>query len=248
MTIRTRPLPVWTTLLCALAFMAVAHAQTIFLTFDELPPNTPLPVTVKGITISDTSGATYDTANGGQLTYVQDPTLEGLTAGETITITLPFAVNVVRFGLALSNTGPIPTPPTGANVALFAAGGISLGTFPLIITLADPFWEGQFLSPTGVDAISKIVITFPPAIVAAAAQFGLDNLIVSTYDNIFTPDAFAVDYAANLNIGDSVVNITNSGAAVTVPAGTTGSRAAISASTPTCSMRPKKCWLAAPAW
>lgn len=53
------------------------------------------------------------------------------------------------------------------------------------------------------------------ALVLSTTAFAADPII-----NLLTPDAFQVNYASNLNIGDSVVNLTNAGTlAGTDPAG-----------------------------
>lgn len=50
--------------------------------FNELPPQPANGVSFAGVTFGFTGGAaTFDASNGGQLTYVQDPTLEGDTTG-----------------------------------------------------------------------------------------------------------------------------------------------------------------------
>ncbi len=48
-------------------------------------------------------------------------------------------------------------------------------------------------------------------LVLALATLVVSSVAFGQVINIAVPDAFQIDYASNLNIGDSVVNITNAG-------------------------------------
>ena len=189
-------------LLSAFLLASAASAQTTSVTLNgtEVPFQPINGLTVKGVTFTDTTGADYDAANGGQLTFTQDPVIEGQTAGETITMVFPWPVSVLSFGMALSGQGTFTNAYT---VQLFDSLGNLLQTVPVTVgnPPGDAFSNGEFTS-NQPGLISKAVITFDPS---APSAFGLDNIT-------FTTDYYAVTYSANLNVGDSVVNFTNTGA------------------------------------
>jgi hypothetical protein len=165
------------------------------------PPFQPVNgLTVQGVTFADTAGADYDAANGGQLTYTQDPVIEGQTAGETLTASFSFPVYNLQYGFALSAQG---TVSDGSTVMLYDANGNLLGTYTVPATQqnGDAFSNGRF-TITSTTAIAKIVVTF-----SGASAFGFDNLALN--DPL---GSYQIAYAANLNIGDSVFNLTNDGA------------------------------------
>lgn len=60
-------------------------------------------------------------------------------------------------------------------------------------------------------------LILPAAVLSLAATVGLGQVI-----NDGVPDSFQVRYASNLNIGDSVVNITNTGASMGMGVSSTG--------------------------
>jgi hypothetical protein len=63
-------------------------------------------------------------------------------------------------------------------VALFDAGGSSIGTFDVNTDICLTFSEAQFTYDNAANPVSRAVITFPNAMVAV--RFALDNL---TYDD-----------------------------------------------------------------
>ena len=169
----------------ALALATVALAQSgrgeVKLTMDEVPFQPINGLTVKGVTFADTAGATYNTANGGQLDWVQDPTIEGnVTVGEVITITFPYAVNDFQFGFALSTFGSIKE---AVSVKLYSdtAGANLIGTFTASSSSLVSFTEGLFVSPSNVGVIGRAVVTFLPGPYA----FAIDNLTFSLYNNLY---------------------------------------------------------------
>jgi hypothetical protein len=196
----SRPLRV--VLFSAFLLATVASAQTtsVTITGTEVPFQPVNGLTVKGVTFTDTTGADFDAANGGQLTFTQDPVIEGQTAGETLTMVFPYPVSVLSFGMALSNQGTLTNAFT---VSLFDSLGNLLQTVPVTVgnPPGDAFSNGPFTS-NQPGLISKAVITFDSS---KASAFGLDNITFST-------DYFEVSYAANLNVGDSFVDFTNTGA------------------------------------
>jgi hypothetical protein len=189
-------------LFSALLLATAASAQTTSVTINgtEVPFQAVNGLTVKGVTFTDTSGADFDAANGGQLTFTQDPVIEGQTGGEVITMVFPYPVSVLSFGMALSGQG---TFTNAFTVTLYDSGGNLLQTVPVTIgnPPGDAFSNGPFVS-NQPGLISKAVITFNSS---APSAFGLDNIT-------FTTDYFQVSYSANLNVGDSFLNFTNSGA------------------------------------
>ena len=157
-----------------LACASAAMAGTVTLTMDEVPfqPINGLAVTKGGITFtfSDPGGQMlYKASNGGNLTYVQDPTIEGLN--DTFSVAFSVPVSSVQFGMAASSF----TPVTIATVT-FYNGATQIATMTLHSSLTDPFAEGQltFSSPT----ITSMTIA-PPA-GATFPAFALDNLTVTT--------------------------------------------------------------------
>jgi len=160
-------LPVAVLGLTLLPASAPAAKQTVTLTFDELSFEPVNGVTINGLTFGFTGGdATYGAFGPGSIVNVQDPSLEGSSAG---TLTLSFArpTNVLEFGLALSTSGSLRP---GATVALYNPGGHLRSTIPLNTDPIVLFTEGRFAYAGG--AIGSAVITFDPT----AGRFALDNL------------------------------------------------------------------------
>lgn len=170
------------TLLWALAFATTAMAQTVTLTMDEAPPAPAQPaisglaVTKGGITFTfaDTAGATYNTPNGGNQLYTQDPVIEGTTVNETVGVTFSVPVTYVRFGMTISRQG---TGFKMGTVSYFNGATLVL-TQGFNATLSQSFSEAQVLyfgAP-----VTKMSFTFDPVVTGAGNAFGFDNLIVST--------------------------------------------------------------------
>jgi hypothetical protein len=124
---------------------------------------------LKGATFHDTAGATFNSPNGGQQTFTQDPTILGVTT-DVITVDFAQPTPFVQFGMSLSSRGPL-TP--GFSVELFDPSLASLGITSVNTSVlsGDIFSEGQF-THTGA-LVSRLVITFPADPVLG---FGFDNL------------------------------------------------------------------------
>ncbi len=151
---------------------ATAAPPTTTLTFDELSSQPANGLTFGGVTFgfevagSPSTDATYGSFGPGSTTYVQDPSLEGNSAG-TLRLRFDHPSTVLEFGLALSTFGSLNP---GARVELFNPGGHSRGTIPLNTQSVFSFTEGRFSYKGG--AIGSAVITFD----ATAGRFALDNL------------------------------------------------------------------------
>jgi hypothetical protein len=176
------------------------YANGSLLTMDEVGFQPINGLTVKGVTFADTAGADYNAGDGGQQVFTQDPVIEGALP-EAITMTFVSPVTSLSFGFALSTQ---QTLANAVEVQLFDPANNPLGTFFANgkVNGTDNFTGGEFSAPN-VGLIAKAVVTFPNA--GGAADFGFDNLAV------FDPQEYQVRYAANLNIGESYIDITNTG-------------------------------------
>ena len=166
----------------ALALATVAQAQSgggeVKLTMDEVAFQPINGLTVKGVTFHDTTGATYNTGNGGQLMWTSDPVIEGGT-DDVITIDFPYAVQEFQFGVAMS-TGA--TVPNAVWVDIYGQGGVFLGTYSASVQSYGSFSNGLFVSPSNIGTMIRAVVRFnntPPT------RFGLDNLTFSLYNDLF---------------------------------------------------------------
>ena len=170
---------------CALLFTGMvagpdAEAAITTITMDELPTQPINGLTLKGATFHDTAGATFNSPNGGQQTFTQDPTILGFTT-DVITVDLAQPSPFVQFGMSLSFTGPL-TP--GFSVELFDSSLVSLGITSVNTSVlpGDVFSEGQFTHAGAL--VSRLVITFPAN---SAVQFGFDNLSFEAADAVPVP-------------------------------------------------------------
>ena len=177
------------------------YANGSFLTMDEVGFQPINGLTVKGVTFADTAGADYDAGDGGKQVYTQDPVIEGFLP-ETITMTFVSPITSFKFGFALSTQ---QTLTNAVEVQLYDPAGNLLGTFFANgqVNGNDNFTGGYFSAPA-VGVIAKAVVSFPNP--GTADAFGFDNLAV------FDPEEFQTRYAANLNMGESYINIANTGA------------------------------------
>jgi len=139
-----------------------ASNQQQTITFDELPFQPVDGLTFNGVTFGFTVGAqpstdaNFNSFGPGQITYVQDPSLEGNAAG-VLTLTFASPTPLLKFGVAIDC---VCTLSPGFNVHLFGAGNSDLGTTAVNTQPLISFSEGQF-SHTGT-AVTKAVITFDP--------------------------------------------------------------------------------------
>jgi hypothetical protein len=161
--------------LCIANGTVVLGASTPTLDFSELPFQAADGLSLAGVAFdfkingSDSSEAFYHSFGPGTLTYVDDPSLTGDSAG---VLTLDFAIptSVLGFGLAI-NTASALSP--GFRVELFSTGLTSLGETPVdVLPTAGAlgFAENRF-EYAGLP-ISRAVIRFNHQ----PGSFALDNL------------------------------------------------------------------------
>jgi hypothetical protein len=165
------------TICILLVLMSTGAANAAFtLTFDELPTQPVDGLSYMGITFgfkvggSPSTDAIYNGIGPGTLTYLQDPTLEGTTAG-ILTLDFSTPTDQLQFGVAL-NSYYAATP--GYTVRLYdpsyqLIGAYSENTSPLVL------WsEGQF-TYSGAP-VSRAVIGFNEQV---ASRFSVDNLTIN---------------------------------------------------------------------
>ena len=182
-----------------LVLMSTGAANAAFtLTFNELPTQPVNGLSYMGITFgfkvggSPSTDATYNAIGPGTLTYLQDPTLEGTTAG---ILTLDFATptDQLQFGAAL-NSYYAATP--GYVVRLYDPSYLLIGVYsgntsPLVL------WsEGQF-TYSGTP-VSRAAIGFNDRV---ASRFALDNLTINPVSAVPAPGAILLS-----SIGLGLVN------------------------------------------
>jgi hypothetical protein len=166
------------TLAVALACLSSTFAASVTLTMDEVPNQliNGLVVIKGGIsfTFSDPGlGDSYNALNGGQMTYVQDPSLEG-PAADVFSVTFSQPMFDVFFGMAESTS----VAPGGqlASVNLYN-GATLLGTQTFNSTLVDPFDEGEFIYQGSLGLVTSIQITPNNT---GSPDMAIDNLFVNT--------------------------------------------------------------------
>jgi len=167
-----------------LVLMSAGAANAAFtLTFDELPTQPVDGLSYNGVTFGfkvnwvPSTDAVYNDIGPGNLTYLQDPTLEGTAAG---VLTLDFATptDILEFGIALNSYNPVSPAYV---IKLYDSYYTPIGTFtgdtsPLVL------WsEGQF-TYSGT-RVRRAVIGFNDQ---AANRFAIDNL---TFNPIPAPGA-----------------------------------------------------------
>ena len=165
------------TICILLVLMSTGAANAAFtLTFDELPTQPIDGLSYMGITFGFTVGgspstdAIYNGIGPGTLTYLQDPSMEGTTAG-ILTLDFSTPTDQLEFGVAL-NSYDAATP--GYVVKLYDSSYALIGTFtgntsPLVL------WsEGQFTYSGTL--VRRAVIGFNEQ---AASRFALDNLTIN---------------------------------------------------------------------
>ena len=160
-----------------LVLMSTGAANAaITLTFDELPTQQVDGLSYMGVTFGfkvdwvPSTDAIYNGIGPGNLTYLQDPSLEGTTAG---VLTLDFAnpTDQLDFGVALNSYNAVSTAYV---VKLYDSSYTPIGTFtgdtsPLVL------WsEGQF-TYSGT-RVRRAVIGFNDQ---AANRFAIDNLTIN---------------------------------------------------------------------
>jgi hypothetical protein len=124
--------------------------------------------TVGGVANSD---ARYASGGPGSTTFVQDPSIEGTTAG-VLSVIFPSPTPMIRFGVARLTGGTIAN---GAAVQLFSAANFSLGITNLPMTEMPTFAEAQF-AYSG-PAVKRMTVDFTVSPVSASPRFAFDNLV-----------------------------------------------------------------------
>jgi hypothetical protein len=168
-------------LLMVLGYAGTADAARPLrtLTMDELAPQPADDLVVAGgvrfdfkINGEDSFDATYGSGGPGSTVFVQDPSLEGNTAG-VLRVSFAQPTTVVRFGVALSASGPFEDAVT---VQVYNPGG-HLKTTLTLDTASPPesFTEAGFVYQGG--AISSIAVSFRSGV---ADRFAFDNLTFRT--------------------------------------------------------------------
>jgi len=174
----------------------VRGASTTTLTFGEIPFQSVDDLAYTGVAFdfkiggADSPEAFYNSFGPGTLTYVDDPSLTGDSAG-VLTLDFDIPTLVVEFGMAV-NTADALSP--GFRVELFSPSLTSLGETPVDVfpTLgALGFSENRFEYAGG--PISRVVIRFDHQ----PGSFALDNL---TYLPIPEPSTFSLSGAVLLSL------------------------------------------------
>jgi hypothetical protein len=169
-------------LVLAVAAMA-AHgeltaAATVTLTMDDLPTQSvdglvhPAGV-MFGFTVNSVGNfdARYRIGGPGQITYVQDPSIEGTTLG-VLSLTFSSPTPLLEFGVARSIQMNVLN---GAAVELFDAGNVSLGVTSLALVRTPGFAEAKF-AYNGVP-VKRATVNFTTAAAQAGGpRFAFDNL------------------------------------------------------------------------
>lgn len=124
-----------------------------------------------GFTIGDVASndAIYRRSGPGQLSFVNDPSIEGSVAG-VVSMTFQTPTPVLQFGLARNQiTLPLVN---GAVVSLFDSGNSSLGVFSLTLTRITSYVETKFTYAGA--PVKRALISFPSP---PSTRFALDNLV-----------------------------------------------------------------------
>lgn len=161
---------------------AIAGTPTVLITMDDMaaqpihglmhPEGLTFGFTVNGVADND---ATYASGGPGSTAFIQDPSIEGTTAG-VVSLTFDQPSTLLEFGLAVNEMGV--SVPNGLSVELFTPLGVSLGEglFDLVPTtgdISDAFAEARF-TYSG-PAIQSATIGFPVPM-DEVERFAFDNL------------------------------------------------------------------------
>ena len=161
--------------------LGAIDAPLTTLTFDELPYQPVNGLTYDGVTFGYTVGgvastdAHYDASGPGTAQYVQDPSLEGGTAG---VLTLDFArpVFTVNFGLAMDT---FLDAANAATVSLYSPTSTLIGTVPISISAGDYFFSSGEFTYSSSSLIGRVSVSFNTTV---ADRFALDNLAFAGED------------------------------------------------------------------
>ena len=154
-------------------FSSSARAVDYLLTMDDLPAQ---PVhglahatgvefgfTVGGVASLD---ATYALGGPGSIAFIQDPSIEGTSAG-ILYVGLPEPAYTVQFGVARSLL-----TPSNATVELFNVSNELIATRNVELTPMPMFAEGLFVYRG--PSVSRFTVSFP----SPATRFAFDNLLI----------------------------------------------------------------------
>jgi hypothetical protein len=153
-----------------------AANAAVTLTFDELPTQPVDGLAYDGITFGfkisghSSTDAVYNGIGPENLVYLDDPTLEGSTAG-MLTLDFDKATDLLEFGVALNS---YDTVSPAYAVRLYDSSNTLIGTFientsPLAV------WSEDWFTYSGAK-ISRAVIGFNSQV---ASRFALDNLTIN---------------------------------------------------------------------
>jgi hypothetical protein len=160
-----------------LVLMSAGAANAAFtLTFDELPTQPVNGLSYSGVTFgfkvggSPSTDAVYNGIGPGTLTYLQDPSLEGTTAG-ILTLDFSTPTDQLQFGVALNS---YDAQTMGYAVRLYDSSYQLIGAYfgdtsPLV-----RWSEGQFTYSGTL--VRRAVIGFNDQ---AAGRFAIDNLTIN---------------------------------------------------------------------
>lgn len=166
------------TICILLVLMSAGAANAAFtLTFDELPTQPVDGLSYMGVTFGfkvnqvSSTDAVYNDIGPGNLTYLQDPVLEGTTAG---VLTLQFAnpTDQLEFGIALNSYDDVASAYV---VRLYDPSYELIGVYSGNTSPLELWSEGQF-TYSGDKKISLAAIGFNEQ---AANRFAIDNLTIN---------------------------------------------------------------------
>ena len=187
--------------ICILVLMSTGAANAAFtLTFDELPTQSVNGLSYMGITFgfevdgNPSTDATYNAIGPGTLTYLQDPTLEGTTAG---ILTLDFATptDQIQFGVALNSYDAVQE---GYVVSLYDPSYALIGDFSGNTSPLKLWSEDQFTYSGTLISRATIGFNFNNQL---NGRFALDNLTINSVNSIPAPGAVLLG-----SIGLGIVN------------------------------------------
>jgi hypothetical protein len=169
----------------ALMSAGIANAS-VTLTFDELSTQPVDDLSYKGVTFGfevggiSSSDAVYNGIGPGNLTYLQDPTLEGTTAG-ILTLDFSTPTDQLEFGVAFNSYYAVTSAYT---VSLYDSSNALIGNYTEDTSPLVGWSEGLF-TYSGAQ-FSHAVIGFNDQ---AACRFALDNLTFNPTNSIPAPGA-----------------------------------------------------------
>jgi hypothetical protein len=174
--------------ICILLVLMSAGAANaaVTLTFDELPTQPVDGLSYMGVTFgfkvdgSPSTDAVYNGIGPGNLTYLQDPTLEGTSAG-ILTLDFSAPTDLLEFGVALNSYFDTALAyVVKLYDSSYALSGTFIGdTSPLVL------WSEGLFTYSGAP-VSRAVISFNEQ---AGSRFAIDNLTFNPGNTIPAPGA-----------------------------------------------------------